>query len=105
MPPRRRTTAAAPRPTTPDVVVVNRKVTRTFDVITTFDAAVALTRRAEQDLAQAPSTFEVERIAGPRDTSARFRFNIPGPMLVVSESDLPIIEALITQLKEEREQS
>lgn len=103
MPPRKRQPAAATKAAVATTVAqTTRKVTRTLDVITTLEAARALTTRAEQDLAQAPHTFQVERIAGPRDTGARWRFNIPGQLLVVAEDDLPIISALIETLRAER---
>lgn len=101
MPPGRKPPAPV-RTTAPAPVVTTRKVTRALDVTTSFEAAEALTGRADQELHQAPPTFQVERIAGPRDTSARWRFNIPGPMLVIAEDDLPLIRALIAELDNER---
>jgi hypothetical protein len=105
MPPRK--TAPAPTRKAPvaqtHANVVGRKVTRTLTIVTTVGAAEALTKRAEQDPSQAPHSFEVERLAGPADTNARWRFNIPGQMLVVAEVDLPIIEALIDAIKAEKE--
>lgn len=104
MPPRKRQPAPiAKAAVSTTVSQVTRKVTRALSVTTTIDAAKALTQRAEQDLSQAPHAFEVERIAGPRDTGARWRFNIPGQLLVVAEDDLPIIEALIVALHKEQE--
>jgi hypothetical protein len=81
----------------------SRKVTYTRTVDTTGRAAEAMAKRGDMDLVQVPHTFEVERVAGPRDTNARFRFLVPGQMLVVAEDDLPIIEALIIAMNAERQ--
>ena len=85
-----------------------RKVTRTITVDPGTDAlkvAEARAQRADPPMTwdQVEPTFTVERIAGPRDTNARWRFNIPGQMLVVAEADLPIISALIAALDAEKE--
>jgi hypothetical protein len=106
MPPRTRRPAAAAKVTvaTPDTKTL-RKVTRVLTVDATGYAMEAIAKRIDPPLAldQVQFTFEVERIAGPRDTNARWRFNVPGQMLVVAEDDLPIIEALIAALQKERE--
>ena len=105
MPPSKR----LPPPTAPRGATSNtvRKVTRTLTVSTGTDAlkvADAIAARTDPPMVweQVNPDFEAERIAGPRDTSARWRFNIPGPMLVVAEADLPIIKALIEALDAER---
>ena len=105
MPPRKRTgpPVAAPKTPMPSIAAqTGRKVTRTITVDTTADAADAIAKRNTMDPAQVLLTFEVERIAGPRDTNARWRFNLAGPMLVVAEDDLAIIDILIQALKAER---
>jgi methylphosphotriester-DNA--protein-cysteine methyltransferase len=100
MPPSKRPPPpAAPRGATLNLV---RKVTRTLTVDTTTDAADALAKRADMEPAQVPHTFDVEHLAGPRGAGARWRFNIPGQMLVVNVDDLPIIKALIAALDAER---
>jgi len=105
MPPRTRRPAAVTKAAvaTPDIRTL-RKVTRTLTVDATMAAAEAIVKRTDPPLAldQVQPTFEAERIAGPRDTGARWRFNIPGQMLVVAEDDLPIISALIETLRAER---
>jgi 3-methyladenine DNA glycosylase Mpg len=104
MPPRKRTTPAVPAQRLPSHATVSgRKVTRTLTVDATFAAMEALANRADPPLAldQVGYTFEAERIAGPNGTNARWRFSIPGQMLVVAENDLPIIGALIKALKDE----
>jgi hypothetical protein len=72
--------------------------------VTSLGAALAIADRIDPPAqpADVSRTFDVERIAGPRDTGARWRFLIPGQMLVVDEKDLPIIEALIIALNTER---
>jgi hypothetical protein len=67
--------------------------------------ADAIAARTDPPMAweQVDPDFTAERIAGPRDIGARWRFNIPGPMLVVTETDLPIIRALILALDAEHE--
>lgn len=90
---------AAPRGATLNTV---RKVTRTLTVDTTTDAAAAIAKRAGMDADQVPHTFDVEHIAGPGGAGARWRFGIPGQMLVVSVDDLPIIKNLILALDAER---
>lgn len=85
-----------------------RKVTRTLTIdpgVEALTVAIARANRADPPMTwdQVEPTFTVERIAGPRDTNARWRFNIPGQLLVVAEQDLPIIEALINAIKAERD--
>jgi hypothetical protein len=101
MPPSRRPPPALPASQVGTLNLV-RKVTRTLTVDTTTDAADAIAVRADMDRAQVPHTFDVEHIAGPRGAGARWRFNIPGQMLVVNIDDLPIIKALIAALDAER---
>jgi hypothetical protein len=101
MPPRTRRPAAVTKAAVATTVTqATRKVTRVLSIVTTLDAA-----RLDPPTqpAEVSRTFDVERIAGPRDTGARWRFNIPGQMLVVAEDDLPIIEALIVALRKEQE--
>ena len=106
MPPRtRRPAAVAKAAVATTVTQATRKVTRVLTVDATMGSTHAMVKRSDPPLAldQVPLTFEAERIAGPRDTNARWRFNIPGQMLVVAEDDLPIIEALIVALHKEQE--
>ena len=105
MPARRRTPAKAVTNAAVAVTISQqlRKVTRVIDVIPSNDGAAALTKRADQDPSQAPTSYTVERIAGTLGTNARWRFNIPGPMLVVAEDGLPILQDLIWALKEQRD--
>lgn len=110
MPPSKRAPAKAPTRTTPAPVIAaqaGRKVTRTITVNTGTSAlavADAIARRTDPPMAweQVDPDFTAERVAGPRDTGARWRFNIPGQMLVVAETDLPIIGALIAALDAEQ---
>jgi hypothetical protein len=88
-------------------VIASRKVTRTITVNTgtsALEVADAIARRTDPPMTweQVDPDFTAERVAGPRDTGARWRFNIPGQMLVVAEDDLPIISALIETLRAER---
>lgn len=107
MPPGKRIVAKAPvyNPV-PYNAATGRKVTRTLIVDTTPRAAEAMAKRMDPplELTQVEPTFQVERIAGPRNTNPRWRFNIPGQMLVVAEADLPLIEALILAINTERQQ-
>lgn len=103
MPPRKRTQPPARPATAPVTVTASRKVTRTVTVITTPAVAEAIAARAGQNAAQVPHFYDVERLAGPDDVNARWRFNIPGQMLVVSDADLPIIKAFIDEVLAEKE--
>jgi hypothetical protein len=99
---------AAPKTPMPSIAAqTGRKVTRTITVNTgtaALEVADAIARRTDPPMTweQVDPDFTAERIAGPRNTNARWRFNIPGQMLVVAEGDLPIIKALIQALEEEK---
>lgn len=112
MAPRKQTAAPAKKVTSASITpaqAVGRKVTRTLRIETGTDAlsvADAIAKRVDppMDWAQVNlDDFTAERIAGPRDANARWRFNIPGQLLVVAEADLPIIRALINALDAEKE--